>query len=403
MFSKSLFFGRKPLVFLAGSFLTMGLGSLLAIKSKSGSELPLEEENPPKVAETQRLPHVEMGQVTSITVSRDGNQAYAASFGAGTLSILDRDPITGTLKFRKSLKAAHHPRLVAFRLSPDGKFGAGSDFGADNLILFSRDPKTGDLKEVDHVNKNKVMPELGFCIDNVFSPDSRYLYAVGSMALTVFEIVDSKLVHLESHTDPNQGQAAGAIMSGARGVAISPNGKWVYSSWNQSGSLVVHQRDPDTGLLTLAQALRAGGKVPVKGLTSVMHCTVSPDGNFVYTSGGRFGGADAVCCFKVGIEGNLTLVQQLLGDDLPEGFGGGNEIAISPKGDLVAVACTTADQLARFSRDRNTGRLEAIDSVQSGEEDTPGAAGVCFDPTGRDILVADENSNSIVVFRNIRQ
>jgi 6-phosphogluconolactonase (cycloisomerase 2 family) len=131
-----------------------------------------------------------------------------------------------------------------------------------------------------------------------------------------------------------------------------------------------------------------------------MHCTTSPDGKFVYTASGRFGGKDAVNCYKVGLAGRLVLVQELMGEDLPEGFGGGNEIVVSPNGRLVAVACTTSDKLARFSRNPQSGELTIIEVIQSGAQALPGAAGVAFDSTGQHLLVADENSNSIVTFRN---
>ena len=85
---------------------------------------------------------------------------------------------------------------------------------------------------------------------------------------------------------------------------------------------------------------------------------------------------------------------------MPADFGGGNEIAVAPDGRQLAVACTVSDCLARFNRDPETGKLTAGKSFACGPPANPGACGVTYDSTGEFILVADENSSSIVVFRD---
>lgn len=188
----------------------------------------------------------------------------------------------------KSITGDHYQGAVAFRLSPDGKHGAASAFGSESVILFSRDPETGELKELDHAGgADRPMPGLSFCVDNVFSPDGQFLYTVGADSIVVFKVADikvadNKLTHVETLGEPLEAGdlAAGkvAAMSGARGVAITPDGKSLLSSWNGSGTLLVHRRDPETGKLTLLQTLRNGAGVE-KGQQGVMHVTVSPGGD----------------------------------------------------------------------------------------------------------------------------
>jgi len=363
-------------------------------------------EPPAKPGLIQTLTHEDFSGVTSITLAPGGKHAYAASFHKGLITMLARNPLSGRLTHVKSITGEHYDGAVAFRLSKDGKLGAASAFRSESLILFSRDPETGALTELDHAGgADKPMAGLGFCIDNVFSPDGKFVYAVGSDSIVCFKIADGKLGHVETITEPVEADAEGnpkmPRMSGARGVAITPDGKNLLTSWNGSGTVMVHTRNPDTGKLTLLQSVSNGAGADA-GLQGVMHVTVSPDGAFAYTAGGRFGGENAVCAFSIEPKtGRLNFIQCLTGNDLPADYGGGNEIAVSPDGFQVAVACTLSDCLTRFNRDPETGKLTAGKSFACGPPANPGACGVIYDSTGGHILVADENSSSIVAFQNL--
>ena len=353
----------------------------------------------------QTLTHDDFSGVTSIVVSSGGKHAYAASFHKGLITMMTRNPLSGRLTHVKSITGDHYAGAVAFRLSKDGKLGAASAFRSESLILFSRDLETGELTELDHAGGgDKPMAGLGFCIDNVFSPDGNFVYAVGSNSIVCFKIAEGKLVHVETLTEPVKIDAKGRPqlprMRGARGIAITPDGKSLITSWNNSGTVMVHSRDFQTGKLTHLQSLSNGDGADA-GLKGVMHVTVSPDGAFAYTAGGRMGGENAVCAFSIEPKtGRLNFVQCLTGKDLPPDYDGGNEIAVSPDGFQIAVACTLSDCLTRFNREPESGKLTAGKSFACGPPANPGACGVIYDSTGSHILVADENSSSIVAFRN---
>jgi 6-phosphogluconolactonase (cycloisomerase 2 family) len=363
------------------------------------------DEPPAKPGLIQTLTHEDFIGVTSIALAPGGKHAYSASFKKGLITLMTRNPLSGRLTHVKSITGANYGGAVAFRLSKDGKLGAASAFRSEALILFSRNPDTGELTETDHAGgADKPMAGLNWCIDNVFSPDGKFIYTVGSDSLVSFKIADGKLVHVETLTEPveadGQGNPKLPRMSGARGVAITPDGKTLLSSWNASGTLMVHSRDPDTGKLTFVQALTNGAGADA-GLEGVMHVTVSPDGAFAYTTSGRFGGENAVCSFAIEPKtGRLNFLQCLKDKDLPPDYDGGNEIAVSPDGFQVAVACTLSDCLTRFNRDPESGKLTAGKGLACGPPANPGACGVIYDSTGGQILVADEDSSSIVAFRN---
>lgn len=367
-----------------------------ATAQEPGGGLRLLRKKPalPALKETNRFEHDAMAQVTSVAVSPDGKHVYAAAFDPGVLSVLDRNPETGQLRYREAVKGEHQRGLVAFRLSPDGKYGAGSAFGDNSLILYKRDLKTGKLKKIDHMGSDRRIRELDFCIDNVFSPDGRFIYAIGSLGVCAFEIKEDKLRHLGSYSKFDA-QGVPLTLDG-RGIAVSPNGQWLYTTWQQTGALVVFECNKRLGTLKASAFFRAKpGGVPA--LNGVMGCVVSPKGTHVYTASGRFNGNNAVCVFSVDGKGKLTH-QQSLTDDLPKGFGGGNEIAVSPDGKEVTVVCTTDDQVARFSRDA-TGELTAVGCIPAGPIEAPGAAGLTFTRDGTFLLVADEASKTVLVYK----
>jgi 6-phosphogluconolactonase (cycloisomerase 2 family) len=359
----------------------------------------------PKLQIVQSLQHEALGDVTSVTIGPKGMHVYAAAFNPGVISILERDEISGRLTFRKSMTDDDHKGAVAFRLSKDGTMGAASCFRSETLVLYSVDPDNGDLKKLDVAGgAAKPIEGLDFCIDNTFSPDGQHLYSVGSSAICVFEIDAGKLKLVETIKSPpriEEPEDKAALpanrMSNGRGIAISPDGTTLYTTWSHSGALMVHRRDPKSGKLTHIQALENDGNELI-GLDGVMRVTVSRDGRFVYTSSGRFGGTDAVCTFERRM-GSLVLLQSLIGEELPAGFKGGNEIILSPDHRDVAVACTLSDTVARFSRDRVTGHLTATGSDESKPAAKPGPAGLIWSLDGRFIYVADEKSGCIVTFR----
>ena len=99
-----------------------------------------------------------------------------------------------------------------------------------------------------------------------------------------------------------------------------------------AGTLVVLDRDVTTGETTVRQVIK-NGDGDVRGLDGALGVAFSPDGQFAYTSAGRFRGDSVVGVYKFDEAGQLSLVQEIVNaeDDLPD-FVGGNEITVSADG-----------------------------------------------------------------------
>ncbi len=343
----------------------------------------------------------ELKGVVGIDISADGRFAYSANYLAKTVSTFSRDAQTGKLS---RMDAVSDPALLdgvtAVRLSPDNRFAITAAFRSKASVLFSRDAKTGRLKKVDSIEQGKSTPaQLEWAIDAAWSPDSAYAYVIApnSAAVNVFRITAKPaLQFVEAELGEDR------CFRGVRGIAVSPDGKFVYVASEYAATLVVLNRDAQTGRLDVHQILQDGeGKA--EGLSGAFSVAVSPGGRFVYVSSGRFRGNDAITIFEKQKDGKLAFVDEMFNytDDL-ERFVGGNEIAVSRDGKHAYAVASQSDSLVAFDRDVKTGKLkqtqflvDGIDGV--GPMAMPG--GLSVSPDGRFVYVASEGSSGITIFK----
>jgi 6-phosphogluconolactonase len=144
-----------------------------------------------------------------------------------------------------------------------------------------------------------------------------------------------------SHTAPG---------AGPRHLAIHPNGRFVFVMNELDSTVSAHALDPDTGTLTLIQALPA---VPAAARES-NHCSdiqISPDGRFLY---GANRGHDSIAVFSVDAEtGHLTALGHA-----PCGGATPRNLALTPSGRHLLAANQNADRVTILRRDGATGLLE---------------------------------------------
>ncbi len=189
----------------------------------------------------QNKPHAH-----SIHLTPDRKFAYAADLGIDLVKIYQLDPKTAELKPAGSAKvpAGSGARHMAFTKD------ASQLFVLNELTLtiskFTRDANTGQLTLIDTKPATTQKGENLSCSEIHLSKDGKHLYAAvrdianeGRDAICVLN--PTTLTIIQDHP-------AEAWIP--RHFNISPSGKWLLIAGQKSNSVVVHQRDPETGKLT---------------------------------------------------------------------------------------------------------------------------------------------------------
>jgi DNA-binding beta-propeller fold protein YncE len=349
-----------------------------------------------------------------VAASPDGENVYVAARESDAVSILKRDPESGTLTQRRSPagciseggaeqeacrdgQGLKEPTGIV--VSPDGKNAYVTAALSDALTIFDRDPATGELEQKHGKLGCISQSELGgACVNGealvdpaavAVSPDGRNVY-VAANGIAVFR------------RDPSTGQltqvpgADGCVAEENRGdacefgyaydLAVSPDGKNIYVAAMESDAVAIFDRDPRTGALAQIPGKRGcvseGGSSGAcrdgNALRSPGGVAVSPDGTSVYVTGGY---SNSVAIFdrdrktgalaqKRGVAGCISEAGTKGTCQDGRGLERPNAVAVSPDGTSVYVSGYYSGAVTTFDRQRATGALAQ----------KPGAAGCIGNP-----------------------
>jgi 6-phosphogluconolactonase (cycloisomerase 2 family) len=232
------------------------------------------------------------------------------------------------------------------------------------------------------------------------SPDGKSVYTTAAFdhAVAVFsrDPASGLLTWVEVKKD-----GAGGIdgLMGAFGVKVSPDGKHVLATGFYDSALVVFSRNASTSALGWVMML-TDGVSGVDGLSGPKEIAFSPDGKHVYVTG-QFDNSVAVFT-RDSITGVLTYDQVH-----KDGYGGINSlegaeaVTVSPDGKHVYVAAGADDAVTVFSRDSMTGLLTYVEFHQDGVLGVDGLESpihVSVSPDGRHVYVSAAAEDAVAVF-----
>jgi 6-phosphogluconolactonase (cycloisomerase 2 family) len=335
--------------------------------------------------------------VNSVEVSADGRYLYATPWQRGAVVVFRREARDGRLKHVQTLADARLAGDTGVAFSPSGQYAVAACFNAKTTVLMNCDTNSGELKILHAVRQGEdEVTGLDFPIDAAFSPDGRFVYVLDGIegGIAIFKVGQNKLEWQKYYKGKD------GCLAGARGAALSPDGKLMYVAGARANALSVLERDAEKGGLRVKQVLR-DEEDGVEGLAGVFGVTCSPDGECIYTTSGRFEGDSAVSVFRRGSDGTLKLVQELIAerDELP-GFVGGNRLTLSPDAQQLYVVASRSGAVACFERDAKTGRIKVQEIFRGGGDKgiTSGAAGVAISPDGKYVYVAAEGDATISIY-----
>ncbi len=286
--------------------------------------------------------------VRAIAVAPDSSSAYVATHsGVGALRRHDE---TGALVLVNTLQegdgGVHLRDATSVAVSPDGAFVylAGGE-----IVAFRRDLVTGRLTSMEVV-------EPGYRASTIaLSPDGHNAYVASSSTVMVYErdATSGGLRLVETKADDQDGVDG---LHGAVIGAVSPDGRNVYVLGQYEAKIAVFQRDPDHGSLTFLHTLVDGAR-GVNGLMGPSALVVSADGRYVYAAGRV---SNRLLVFeREPTRGGLTILQLVSDQDTP-GFDVLWEptgLALSPDGAHLYVLAGISHGIGVFRRDADTGRL----------------------------------------------
>jgi DNA-binding beta-propeller fold protein YncE len=310
-------------VYLAG-----GTGVTVFTRSASGALSPLAAPNGCLAASGDGVGCTAvraMSDAREIVVSRDGKNVYVGTLNSPAIIAFARNTTTGVLTQLAGADGCYTASTTvgcttvtalsavnALAVTPDGTslFSSG-----DGLVVFGR-AASGALTFSTCLSSSDgcgTVPDLAYAMGIAVSPDSRSVYVAERSADTLF-VLDRDLVTRQLTVSACLGFAAGCTaargMDGVKAVAVSPDGKSVYTGaadhlfetsthgvvgvFNRSRTLGstygdLTQKAGTAGCLSVDGVDVVGGQDgqcgKVRGAGDAEDVVVSPDGINVYVAG----------------------------------------------------------------------------------------------------------------------
>lgn len=342
-----------------------------------------------------------------IAISPDGKHVYAADAGDSAIVAYSIDPdytLTLINTYPSSALVAHDQFGTPYQVlvSPDGQNVYVTGNAGDSIATYQRNSATGALTHADTIKNGDtygcLFPPCGSSVSGLdgaygmaLSPDGQYMYVSGVVADAVVVLGrDPATGSLSGIFGPSvRQQFTNSNLNSAYGLATSPDGKNVYVTGYTSDSLLTLKRDASTGQLSFAQVLTT---TAAAGLNGVFRVIVSPDGNFVYTAAYD---SDATCTFKRNpTDGTLTYLDcrmSVLYHDAA------SDLALMPDGKHLIVSGYNSDSVTVFERNPQSGLLDYYDAIaRNGLPWLDGARGVAVHPSGKVVYATGYLDDAVV-------
>ncbi len=319
---------------------------------------------------------------------------YTAA-GSHGIYVYDFDTSSGDARVRDSARLAN-PSFLA--VSPDKKFvyavseSAGAGKNGGKLASFSFDHSSGQLSFINQQSSAGNNP----CY--VATDKTGQWVMVGNYTSGTLAVLPvSKAGALDTAVTVIEHSGAGVNQERqnephVHATVLSPDNKYLFVPDLGMDKLMHYRLNQKTGSLTSAFPAFTMTK-PGAG---PRHFDFHPNKKFAYLVEELTGGISAYRYFAK--TGELALLQNI--STLPPeylGYAGSADIHVSPDGKfLYASNRGESNTIAIFSIDKKSGMLTAI-----GHQSTLGKTprNFNFDPGGNFLLVANQNSDEIVVFK----
>ena len=293
----------------------------------------------------------ELSNASYLAISSDGKNVYAVSEGSGggSVNAYSFNPISGALTGLNSVPA-QGPCYVSVDDAKSVVFAGNYGGGSVLAVHLNHDGSflEDNLQTIKHEGSsvNKDRQEKPHVHSVVLSSDDRHLLVPDLGTDKVYQYrVDTKQRHALIPMDvPFLAVNPGG---GPRHLTFHPNGKHAYLVLELEGAVMA--LDYSEGKLTSKQTISMVSS-DFKGRVSGADIHTSPDGKFLYAS--NRGDVNEIAIYSIDRNGMLTLIgrQSVLGKT-PRNF------VIDPTGNFLLVANQNTNEIIIFKRDVKSGLL----------------------------------------------
>jgi 6-phosphogluconolactonase (cycloisomerase 2 family) len=296
-----------------------------------------------------------------VVISPNNKFLYAANYGSKTISVYSINPLNGTLTAVGTPKSSNLLLPNGLSIHPNGKYlyvTDGQNSAAGKGIDAFTIAEDGTLTDVPGTPFSS---GSAYRINGVvINPSGEYLYAAsmaGSKGVVGFSIsaTDGSLTLLAGSPFSNSNDA---VPNSGDGVAIHPNGRWLYMGLVQQKRVAAYSIDASTGALTGIGTTVLNNSTTGYTDDNGSGANVSPDGLHFYGTAFSPNGADPKKIIVYNIDqvtGAVSLASEA------DSGGGPNDIRIDTNGKF-AYTCNTnnSPSVSAYSRDSTTGALTAL-------------------------------------------
>jgi 6-phosphogluconolactonase len=286
-----------------------------------------------------------------LEISPDEKFVYAVNEDAndkGSVSVFSFDKSSGALTYiEKQTSGGDHPCYIA--VNKTGKWVAAANYTGGSFSTFPimANGTLGVPTTVQHTGSSvlKERQDKPHVHSTVFSPDDKYLF-VPDLGL------DKVMIY---SFNPGSGKpepapvpfAATAPGSGPRHLTFHPNGQLAYLVEEMGGAVSAYKYKD--GKLSLIQHISTyPANYADKKWSADIH--VSPDGKFLYATNRT--PANNIAIFSINKSGKLTAIgYESTKGDVPRNF------TIDPTGNFLLVANQETNNIVIFKRNKQTGLL----------------------------------------------
>lgn len=290
---------------------------------------------------------------TFLAISSDNKFVYSVSEvgnGKGSISAFSFDAATGKLQFlNDSSSGGNGPCYVSVDNKSNFVFSGNYGGGSVAAIPIKEDGTLGsEVQSIQHegkgIKENQDRPHVHAA---VLSEDNRFLFVpdLGTDKVNIYKV---DLTNSKPLTPADEAFVSVEAGNGPRHLIFHSNDKLAYLINEMTGNISVF--DYEDGKLNPKQTVRP---VPsdFTGKIDAADIHISPDNKFLY--GSLRGDIDEIVIYAIDESGKLIYVgrQSTLGET-PRNF------AIDPSGNFLLVGNQESDSIIVFKRDQKTGLLE---------------------------------------------